>query len=306
MNDYTVGKIIGTGQFAKVYKSIHNETNTPVALKIIRITKENRDDIINEIQLHNGLKHKNIVYLHGYFRNTDRRKDTFVFVMEYIKGKELFEVINEEDSLSIPTSTNYFRQVTEAIQYLHLHNIIHRDIKPENIMIDSEGNLKLTDFGLSKRCSKDDFCETFCGTTEYLAPEIVNERPYNYLVDNWALGVLLYEMLYGYAPFYSNKKSKITTNIRKVNYSFPTTSEEYDHVNDVISKLLRRNPKERLKIEEILEHPMFHHNVAENNSVKSDELDKSELSIKSNEVDELAEDLAELTTNDLKNLSSED
>jgi serine/threonine protein kinase len=306
MNDYCIGKLIGTGQFAKVYKCEHKETKTPVALKIIKITSENRNDIINEIQLHNGLKHKNIVYLHGYFRHTEKRKDTFVFVMDYIKGKELFDVISDSIVLDIPTSTKYFRQISEAIQYLHLHNIIHRDIKPENIMITDDGVLKLTDFGLSKRCSKDEFCETYCGTTDYLAPEIVNERSYNYLVDNWALGVLLYEMLYGNAPFYHDKKSRILLNIRKVNYTFPSNSEDFIHVNDVISKLLKKKPKERLQIDKILEHPMFTVLVEEDSS-ENDESVESVESVEFGDVDDLADDLAEMTTNSArKNLSTED
>jgi serine/threonine protein kinase len=194
-----------------------------------------------------------------------------------------------------------------------MHNIIHRDIKPENIMIDSEGILKLTDFGLSKRCSKNDFCDTYCGTTEYLAPEIVNERSYNYLVDNWALGVLLYEMLYGNAPFYHHKKSKLLMNIRKVNYTFPSNSHEshesheshdHTHVKDVISNLLKKKPKDRLQIDKILEHPIF--NIIEEEVSESSENDES---IDDDEVDELANDIAEITTNDnvsQKNLSSED
>ncbi len=282
MNEYILGDVLGTGQFAKVYRAKHKTSDTSVALKVIKITEENRQDILNEISLHCDLKHDNIVYLHGYFHNIERHKrkmkNTFVFVMEIIEGKELFDVISE--GVTVQKARSYFRQITNAIDYLHQHDIIHRDIKPENIMITNNDVLKLTDFGLSKRCKKDDFCDTYCGTTDYLAPEIASERSYNYFVDIWSLGVLLYEMLYGDAPFYSTNKKKIISNIRNVKYTFPHDVDEF--AQDLITKILRKKPRERLQIEQILQHPfLMTIDEVDESSMNSNE--SSNESIKSNE-----------------------
>lgn len=155
--------------------------------------------------------------------------------------------------------------MTIAIGYLHMKGIVHRDLKLENILVDEDGFIKIIDYGLAKMLSDDQETTSFCGTPEYLAPEMVNQTGHDKTVDWWALGVLIYEMLIGVTPFFNRNKNVLLTKIKSAKVIFPDKNKykiEYsDEVVDLIVKLLEKDKSKRLgaidDFVEILSHPFF-------------------------------------------------
>jgi serine/threonine protein kinase len=147
-------------------------------------------------------------------------------VLEYMPGGELFYWLNKEKRFSEPRARLYTAEITLALEALHAANIVYRDLKPENIMLDAEGHIKLTDFGLAKGNITGPGAEggtkTFCGTPEYLAPEILESTGHGKAVDWWALGTLLYEMVVGLPPFYDKNTQRMYEKILKSPLRFPT------------------------------------------------------------------------------------
>ncbi|KAL3911106.1 MAG: hypothetical protein SGPRY_008820 [Prymnesium sp.] len=181
-------------------------------------------------------------------------------IQDLAQGGELFTLlIGAPDGLPQADVIFYSACITSALRYLHNLQIVHRDLKPENVLIDAEGYVKLVDFGLSKILTKG-FTRTFCGTNEFIAPEIVLHRPYTCAVDWWALGVLIYEMLTVRLPFGDASPVGLYRKILTGSIIFPP--ELSDCAIDIISKFLTRSPKSRLgAIKEgsydVLEHPWF-------------------------------------------------
>jgi len=168
----------------------------------------------------------------------------------------LFTHLKREKRFSEERAKFYAAQIVLALECLHEHNTIYRDLKPENILLDKNGYLKITDFGLSKRGDRKTY--TFCGTPEYLAPEIITGVGHDKAVDWWSLGTLLYEMLSGRCPFYSKNRKEMFAMITDK----PVTprKEFSEEATDLIQKLLDRNPKKRIGSEgayQIKEHPFF-------------------------------------------------
>jgi len=192
--------------------------------------------------------------LHYSFQTPDK----LYFVMDYINGGELYFHLQKDKTFILERARFYAAEVTLAMEHLHTNGIIYRDLKPENILIDSEGHLKITDFGLAKEGIEgiNGRTDTFCGTPEYLAPEIIQGGPYTKAVDWWSLGCLIFEMLTGLPPFYDTDvqvmyTKKMTTVLEIPNYLDPTAK-------DIISKFLDKNPETRLKVaEDVKKHPFF-------------------------------------------------
>ena len=147
-------------------------------------------------------------------------------ILEYSNRGSLFTKIRKKSYLSENETFSYFIQVINGINFLHDNNFIHRDIKPENILLDDKNYIKLCDFGWCVKLEENEMRNTICGTYEYMSPELVNNKQYNYNVDIWALGILLYEMIHGKSPFkpkekYDNKeteKDEIFNNIINLNF----------------------------------------------------------------------------------------
>ena len=249
-------KQLGCGSFGRVFLVSHNETNELFALKTIEkrkimITYGNLDIIYNEINIHSKLSHQNIIKVYNVFED----EETINIIMEYAKNDNLYQLIKKEkNGFSESKAFDYFIQVINAVYYLHSNNIIHRDIKPENLLLCEDNNLKLCDFGWAKELTLENR-STFCGTMEYMAPEIVGSENYDYSVDIWSLGILLYELLFGHSPFKANSTNNIIQNIKSHELNYDDKNKKISNsCKDLIQKLLNINPQKRLKIKDILEH----------------------------------------------------
>lgn len=297
--DFNFETKLGDGAFGQVWKIIHKKTNKVYACK--KVAKERiikmLEQFRREVFIMYELSHPHIIKLFHHFED----EKYLYLVMEIAEGGTLFQKLTHEKSLIESQACQYFYEISMAIEYLHSHNpiIIHRDIKPENILIDSNGRLKLTDFGWSNYYSKEQGTPryTICGTFEYLAPEMVKESGHTPAVDIWCLGILLYEMLCGYTPFKAPNKENLMENISKAKLKFPNNFPLL--AKNLIIKLLEKNPQKRIKIEKIKQHEWLNINFESSN------LPKKTLEIKLlNEKKESERNSSGTTANSIKDTES--
>jgi len=197
--------------------------------------------------VHKSLKHSRIVTLFDHFEDNL----SVYLVLEFAQNGSLFYEIRKQKKLSESQARKYFVQTCQGIQFLHQNQVIHRDIKPENILLDSNNNIKICDLGWAYKGTETR--TTFCGTMEYMAPEMITGEGHSFAIDIWALGVLLYEMLHGYAPFRGPKDTDKCNQILAGNVSFgPHVSPE---AKDLIIKLMRPRSEDRIQFEEIFNSP---------------------------------------------------
>ncbi|XP_069793257.1 NUAK family SNF1-like kinase 1 isoform X2 [Narcine bancroftii] len=195
-----------------------------------------------------SLNHPNIINIYEVFENNDK----IIIVMDYCSNGELYDFVNEHHKLSECEARKAFRQIVSAIRYCHKKGIVHRDLKLENILLDENFNVKLADFGLSNLYHKDRLLETYCGSPLYASPEIVNGFPYHGPeVDCWALGVLLYTLVYGTMPFDSQNYKTLTQQISLGEYKKPSQNSG---AHSLIDWMLSVNPGKRATIEDIASH----------------------------------------------------
>jgi len=200
-----------------------------------------------EIEIMTNIRHPNLTRLFGYFFDDNR----VYLILEYCSKGEMFDVLRREVRFSERRAAMYICDLADGLHYLHCKNIIHRDIKPENILLDNQGRIKLTDFGWSVHTGGKR--RTMCGTPEYLPPEMVSKETHGTAVDTWALGVLTYEFLVGVSPFEAKSMKKIMSRIKSMDFTYPSVIKPL--ARDFISKLLRKNPQDRLSLEEVPNHP---------------------------------------------------
>lgn len=187
------------------------------------------------------------------------------FVMPFINGGELYKIFQEQKRFPEAVVKFYATQIIIGIGKLHDKGIMHRDLKLENIMVDSTGYIKIIDYGLAKMLQSDELATSYCGTPEYLAPEMINHAGHDKTVDWWSVGILIYEMLIGVTPFFNKNRQVLMSKIKHSRIVFPDRRQyriSYsDEVVDLISKLLKKNKEERLGASsdaaEILAHPWF-------------------------------------------------
>ncbi|XP_004422397.1 PREDICTED: serine/threonine-protein kinase Sgk1 isoform X4 [Ceratotherium simum simum] len=214
-SDFHFLKVIGKGSFGKVLLARHKAEEVFYAVKVLQkkaiLKKKEEKHIMSERNvLLKNVKHPFLVGLHFSFQTADK----LYFVLDYINGGELFYHLQRERCFLEPRARFYAAEIASALGYLHSLNIVYRDLKPENILLDSQGHIVLTDFGLCKEnIEHNGTTSTFCGTPEYLAPEVLHKQPYDRTVDWWCLGAVLYEMLYGLPPFYSRNTAEMYDNI---------------------------------------------------------------------------------------------
>jgi len=189
------------------------------------------------------IHHPFLVNLHYSFQTEDK----LYFILDYINGGELFFHLQREKRFSEERVKFYGAEILLALEHLHANGIIYRDLKPENILITNQGHIVLTDFGLCKEGiqSEDDRTGTFCGTPEYLAPEVLKGKGYGKAVDWWSFGSLLYEMLTGLPPFYSQDVQEMYRKIMTEKLKFPPTIT--DDAKNLLDGLLQRDINERLR-----------------------------------------------------------
>uniref|UniRef100_A0A672IZK7 Serine/threonine-protein kinase Sgk1 n=1 Tax=Salarias fasciatus TaxID=181472 RepID=A0A672IZK7_SALFA len=213
--DFDFLKVIGKGSFGKVFLAKRKNDGKYYAVKVLQKKvilnrKEQKHIMAERNVLLKNVKHPFLVGLHYSFQTTDK----LYFVLDFINGGELFFHLQRERTFPEPRAKFYIAEMASALGYLHSLNIVYRDLKPENILLDNEGHIVLTDFGLCKEgISQTDTTSTFCGTPEYLAPEVLRKQPYDNTVDWWCLGSVLYEMLFGLPPFYSRDTHEMYDNI---------------------------------------------------------------------------------------------
>jgi len=262
LSQYEIIKVIGKGSFGKVFLVREKSSGTILAMKVLK-----KDYIIQKNQVEhtkterNVLGHVNHPYIVGMVK-AFQTKDKLFFLLDYCAGGELFFQLGKVGRFEESRAKFYAAQITLAIEYIHGLDIIYRDLKPENVLLDEKGNVRLTDFGLSKEGVHDPSkgANSFCGTPEYIAPEVLNRKGHGRAVDWWSLGALLYEMITGLPPFYSRNREVMFEKIMKAELTFPHSMPEV--TRDLLARLLVRDPAKRLgsgekDATELKEHPFF-------------------------------------------------
>ena len=259
ITDFECIKELGIGSFGKVYLVYHKVTKAKYALKSIdkldEVNYEEKSYFSREIEIMYKLNHPNICKLYSHFED-----DNYCyFLLQYIPKGSAYDIIpkNGKKQKNVKLVASVMKDLMSAIYYLHNMNppIIHRDIKPENILLDENSKAYLTDFGWSNYIRNNRSRSTICGTPLYLPPEMVTESGHNEKADIWCIGVLLFELMTGKVPFEGNDYTSVKYNIMKINISWPSDMDP--EVKDLISKILKKNPNERLSIEKILSHSFF-------------------------------------------------
>jgi protein kinase A len=259
LTDFTIQRTLGTGSFGRVHlvQSKHNQRFYAVkVLKKAQVVKMKQVEHTNdERRMLQQVKHPFLITLWGTFQDS---KNLYM-VMDFVEGGELFSLLRKSQRFPNPVAKFYAAEVTLALDYLHSHNIIYRDLKPENLLLDRHGHLKITDFGFAKEVP--DITWTLCGTPDYLAPEVVASKGYNKSVDWWSLGILIFEMLCGFTPFWDGgSPMKIYENILKSRVKYPPYIHPDAH--DLLQKLITPDLTKRLGnlhggSKDVMNHPWF-------------------------------------------------
>ncbi|CAJ1960546.1 unnamed protein product [Sphenostylis stenocarpa] len=278
MQRYELGRLLGQGTFGKVYYARSALTNQSVAIKMIDKDKIMRtgqvEQIRREISVMRLARHPNIIQLFEVMAN----KSKIYFVMEYAKGGELFNKV-AKGKLKEDVAHKYFKQLINAVDFCHSRGVYHRDIKPENILLDENGNLKVSDFGLSALVEskrQDGLLHTPCGTPAYVAPEVIKRKGYDGTkADIWSCGIVLFVLLAGYLPFHDPNLIEMYRKISKAELKCPNWFPP--EVCKLLGMMLDPNPDTRIPISNIREHSWFKKGpnvknkrpVVENNTVSS-------------------------------------
>ncbi|KAL0265293.1 Serine/threonine-protein kinase [Diplodia seriata] len=263
--DFQILKLIGKGTFGQVFQVRKKDTGRIYAMKVL-----SKKVIVQKKEVAHTLGERNILvrtamadsaFIVGLKFSFQTPTDLYL-VTDYMSGGELFWHLQKEGRFNEARAKFYIAELILALQHLHEHDIVYRDLKPENILLDANGHIALCDFGLSKaNLTENDTTNTFCGTTEYLAPEVLlDEHGYTKMVDFWSLGVLVFEMCCGWSPFYAEDTQQMYKNIAFGKVRFPRDALSTEGRN-FVKGLLNRNPKHRLganrDAEELKAHPFF-------------------------------------------------
>jgi len=262
IEDFDIGKPLGRGKFGKVYLARTSKSKYIVALKVLSKRQLQKSHVEHqlrrEIEIQSHLRHKGVLRLYGYF--WDERR--VFLILEFAPGCELYKHLQRQPMgrFSEPKVANYISQLADALDYCHKKHVIHRDIKPENLLIGADGQLKIADFGWSIHTSSSKR-HTLCGTLDYLSPEMIDSSKNGHGpgVDTWAVGVLCYELIDGSPPFETESHSATYKKILEVDLNFNNLFSRGSA--DLITKLLRRKPEDRMPLAEVQNHPWIRKHV---------------------------------------------
>lgn len=257
-NKYEMGKVLGQGNFAKVYHCKNLSENESVAIKVIKKERLKKERLVKqikrEVSVMRLVRHPHIVEL----KEVMATKGKIFLVVEYVKGGELFNKV-AKGKLNEDVARKYFQQLISAVDFCHSRGVTHRDLKPENLLLDENEDLKVSDFGLSalpEQRREDGMLLTPCGTPAYVAPEVLKKKGYDgSKADLWSCGVILYALLCGYLPFQGENVMRIYRKTFKGEYEFPEWISP--HAKILISNLLVPDPKKRYSIVDIMNDPWF-------------------------------------------------
>lgn len=259
--DFDIGRPLGKGKFGNVYLAREKASKYIVALKVLFKSQLQKAQVEHqlrrEIEIQSHLRHNNILRLFGYFYDETR----IYLILEFAPRGEMYKALQKQQNNKFdePRASKYIMQMSDALRYCHSKKVIHRDIKPENLLLDIKGDLKIADFGWSVHAPTSRRA-TMCGTLDYLPPEMIEGKLHNEMVDLWSLGVLTYEFLVGKPPFEAENNNETYRRICKVDLRFPPYVSE--GARDLVIKLLRKEPENRLSLDSVLEHPwILEHNV---------------------------------------------
>ncbi len=245
--DFEIRRVIGKGSYGKVLLVRDRHNSNMYAMKMLR-----KDMVQKRNQVEHTKTERNVLeavagmhpFIVSLFCSIQTAKKLY-FVMEYCPGGELFFHLSRAGRFSESRCRFYTCEIALALEYLHQLDIIYRDLKPENVLLDGEGHVKITDFGLSKECINDNHsARSMCGTPEYLAPEILDRQGHGKAVDWYSLGALMYEMLTGLPPYYTRDRDKLFEKIRSAELHYPALVHQL--AKDLLQKMLERNPNLRL------------------------------------------------------------
>ncbi|RCK64782.1 Serine/threonine-protein kinase HSL1 [Candida viswanathii] len=266
---WKLGRTLGRGSTGRVRLAKNTNTGQLAAVKIVPKSnfkklenpkyKRKNDDatrlpygIEREIIIMKLISHPNIMGLYDVWEN----KNDLYLILEYIEGGELFDYLIKKGKLQEFEAINYFEQIINGINYLHQFNICHRDLKPENLLLDFNKNIKVADFGMAALEVKEKLLETSCGSPHYASPEIVAGKNYHGAPsDIWSCGIILFALLTGHLPFDDENIRKLLLKVQSGKFNMP--SELSFEAKDLITKMLKVNPEERITIDAILNHPLL-------------------------------------------------
>lgn len=251
-------KPIGKGAFGEVWKVTHENSKKVYCVKILSKRDIFEQKLINqinkEISIMYNINHPYSVKLVNHFEDNEK----LYLIMELAPNGNLYNLIQKnikEKVKNMVLIKKLIVQSIEIIKYLHSKNIVYRDIKPENLLLDNDYNIKLCDYGWATYFTPGKFLTVYCGTPEYVSPEVIKKYPYNEKVDIWGLGVLIFELVFGYAPFSSTFNEERFNNIKSGKINWPKDlNDEYKDLKDLIEKILKVDPKERISLDEIENH----------------------------------------------------
>ena len=261
LEDFKILKVIDRGSFGKINFVEYLPTHETYAMKSLK-----KDILIEKNLVENNLLEKEILLTIDYpllcglvfCFQTDEK---IYFITPFLEGGDLFQHLKTSKHFSEEGARFYGAQIALALEYLHNKGIIYCDLKPEKILMDEQGYLKLADFGTTKKVKNNEKILSFCGTPDYLAPEVITKNDIDKMADWWSFGILLFEMLCGIPPFYAENINKIYEMITNGTVQFPQKINISDEAKDIIQKLLEKNPKKRLGsqngILDIKKHPFF-------------------------------------------------
>lgn len=256
--DFEMLKVLGQGNFGKVLQVRKKDTGRIYAMKVL----SKKNIIASQVVSHTLSERNILIQMRSPFlvalKFSFQTPTKLYLILDYLNGGELFYHLTKEEAFSESRAKFYIAEIILALECLHSHGIMYRDLKPENVLLDSNGHIALTDFGLSKENLYNATTNTFCGTAEYLAPEILLGQGYGLSVDWWSVGIIFYEMVTGLPPFYSENTNVMYSKI--LHEAIPSVENMSPMAMDLVRNLLHRDPKRRLGsngTDEIKRHPYF-------------------------------------------------